>query len=122
MALPELACFEGRFGTPGLELSASSGRQETRVRGLTTHCRRDPRNAKGDRTNSPGLPFCTCALEVGKQCLMWRLAGCCLFGLGGFETFCAASRAAPQSHKTTSQGHDQRRLLTDCTTSLCSNT
>ena len=49
VTLRELACSEGRFETLGLELSASSGRQETRVRGLTHHNRRDPRNAKGKR-------------------------------------------------------------------------
>ena len=43
---------------------------ETRVRGLTPHCRRDPRNTKGDKTNSLGLlsAWAPWRSEVGGRC------------------------------------------------------
>ena len=36
-------------------LSSTARAPETRVRGLTTHCRRDPQNPKGDKTKGLGL-------------------------------------------------------------------
>ena len=40
------------------------------MRGLTTHCRRDPRNTKGDKTNSLGLlsAWAPWRSEVGVWC------------------------------------------------------
>ena len=56
------------------------------MRGLTTHCRRDPQNPKGDKTNRSGTPFCMGAREVGTEWPVRRLAGCCPLGLGGVES------------------------------------
>ena len=52
---------------------------------------------------------------------MWRLAGCCPLGLGGFLTFFAATQRSAPDTKTTSHGHDSRRFITLCTTS-CADT
>ena len=51
-------------------LSSTARAQETRVRGLTPHCRRDPRNTKGDKTNSLGLlsAWAPWRSEVGVWC------------------------------------------------------
>ena len=51
-------------------LSSTARAPETRVRGLTPHCRRDPRNTKGDKTNSLGLlsAWAPWRSEVGVWC------------------------------------------------------
>ena len=46
---------------------------ETREHGLTTHCRRGPKNAKRIGRIVRDL-FCTCAQEVGRS-MVWRLLG-----------------------------------------------
>ena len=86
------------------------------MRGLTTHSRRDPRNAKETGRTVRDL-FCTGALEVGTKCLVWRLAGYRSLGLGSVEFFRALPSAAPQTQKPHTSGHDSRRLTTHCTIS-----
>ena len=73
-------------------------RQEKRVRGLTHHSRRDPRNAKRIGRTVPDL-FCTCAQEVGRS-LVRRLRGFTPLGL-----------------QTQKKRHETRRLITHCTIS-----
>ena len=69
------------------------------------------------RTNSLGSLLHGAPWRTREWCLVWRLAGCFPCGMGGFETFRAASRAAPQSQNHTQPGHDSRRLSTHFTTS-----
>ena len=44
------------------------------------------------------------------------------FSEGGVVTFFAATQRSAPDTKTTSHGHDSRRLITHCTTSLCRHT
>ena len=71
-------------------------RQETRVRGLTAHCRRDPRNAKEVGRTVRDL-FCTGAQEVGKRCLVRRLRSFHPSGLGGSRPSVCVTPAALQT-------------------------
>ena len=70
------------------------------MRGLTTHSRRDRRNARRVGRTVWDL-LCTGALEVGEECLVWRLAGCCPSRLGGTD---GCSRTAPYPCAAT-RGH-----------------
>ena len=81
-------------------LSRLLNRRETRVRGLTTHCRRDPRNAKRVGQSVQDL-FCTGAQEVGKAWLVRRLRKHTPVG-GERPSECATPQRP--SHKTTHTG------------------
>ena len=59
---------------------------------------RNPRNARRIGRTVRDL-LCTGALEVGEECLVWRLVGCCPLGLRRCVTFPAAPSAAPQTQK-----------------------
>ena len=95
-------------------------RRETRVRGPTTHSRRDPRNAKGVG-RIVWDPFCTGAQEVGK---MSGAATCWVSPLraGRRCVSPAVTSAAPRlqkSHATVTRG---RRCVLPCGTQCSART
>ena len=97
-------------------LSSTASAPETRVRGLTTHCRRDPQNPKGDKTKGLG-PLSAWVPEVGTEWPVRRLAGCLPLRAGRRCVSPAVTSAAPRSQKSHVTGHHRRRLPTHCTTS-----
>ena len=91
----------------------NSGTRAQRIFGKAGDARAWPDNPLPTRSTEwerrldeqSGTPFCTGALEVGKECLVWRLAGCCPLGLRGFVTFPAATKRSAPVTKATSPGH-----------------
>ena len=78
------------------------------MRGLTTHCRRDPRNAK-DVGRTVRDSFCTGAQEVGKTCLVRRLRRSTPHGREALDLLSVGPRSAPDT-KPRTPGHRKRRL------------
>ena len=83
-------------------LSSTARAPETRVRGLTTHCRRDPQNPKGDKTKGLGL---LSAWAPGRSEQSGRRGGSLAAAPWGWEALslsCSTQRSAPvtKTHAT----------------------